>query len=83
MNLVRLITIGIIYSIFSFAEWDWNVGHWGNFARFSFIILAIVSAVIWWIIGVVTTKDEKETPKTKSSFQERMEKMAEERKEKK
>jgi hypothetical protein len=29
MNIVRIITALIIYLIYSFAEWDFNIANWG------------------------------------------------------
>jgi hypothetical protein len=91
MNIVRIITALIIYLIYSFAEWDFNIANWGFFARLTFAILVIGSAVMWWILGQIVSdskkpkEEKKESPSDiigKSKFQQRLEELAEERKRK-
>jgi len=74
MNAIRVITAFIIYFIYSFAEWDFNIANWGFFARLTFILLVVISAISWWVLGVfINDMKKEETDKEKQSkFQERV-----------
>ena len=87
MNIVRIITALIIYLIYAFAEWDFNISNWGFFARLTFITLVVISAIGWWVLGVISSasdskkkEEQKQTQPKKSTFQQRLEELAEERK---
>ncbi|MGQ1934955.1 hypothetical protein [Ornithobacterium rhinotracheale] len=42
----------IIYSLFSFAQWDLNPANWGNFTRVLFVELLMVFSVFTTLILV-------------------------------
>jgi hypothetical protein len=60
----------------------------GIFARLTFAILVIGSAVMWWILGYLADKNKKQKEESlsngvhKSKFQQRLEELAEEQKRK-